>query len=70
MCVSSLMRKSKCVYYNVVLANIQFQATFGDPCSTVYMLHHAIVLGKAVCWFEMNHNYHFKSEICDTKMIQ
>lgn len=38
MCVSSLMGKSKCVDYNVLLANIQFQATFGDLYSMVYML--------------------------------
>lgn len=69
MCFSS-MGKSKCVDYNVLLANIQFQATFGDLCSMVYMLHHAIVLGKGVHYSEMNHNHRFKSEICDTKMIE
>lgn len=45
MYVASLMGKSECDDYSVVLANIQFQVTFGKVCSMVYMLQY--VIGQA-----------------------
>lgn len=46
MCISSLMVKSECDEYSVLLTNIQCQVTFGKVRSMVYMLHYAIVLAK------------------------